>query len=79
MPSTIPLVEDKLLKTQYQVSYVLVEAMEVDPPAVEGNHTTSSANYESIPGQILSSLQTLLSVSLPGSEAGSPSAVISCP
>ena len=79
VPSTIPVVENKLLKTQYQVSYVLVEAMEVDPPAVEGNHTTSSANYESIPGQILSSLQTLLSVSLPGSEAGSPSGVISCP
>ena len=39
----------------------------------------SSANYESSPGQILSSLQTVLSVSLPGSEAGSPPGVISCP
>ena len=41
--------------------------------------TTSSANYESSPGQILSSLQTMLSASLPGSEAGSPPGVISCP
>ena len=27
VPSTIPVVEDKSLKTQYQVSYVPVEAM----------------------------------------------------
>ena len=39
----------------------------------------SSANYESSPSQILSSLQTVLSVSLPVSEAGSPPGVISCP
>ena len=38
---------------------------------------TSSANFESSPGQILSSLQTMLSVSLLGSEAGSPPNVIS--
>ena len=31
------MVENKLLKTQYQVSYVPVEAMEVDPAAVKGN------------------------------------------
>ena len=49
--------------------------MEVDPAAVMGNCTTSSANYESSPGQILSSLQTVLSVSLQGSEAGSPPGV----
>ena len=66
------MVEDKSLKTQNQVSYVPVEAIEVDPAAVMGNRTTSSANYESSPGQILSSLQTVLSVSLQGSEAGSP-------
>ena len=66
------MVEDKSLKTQYQV-------MEVDPAADKGNPTTSSANYESSPGQILSSLQTVLSVSLPGSEAGSPPGVILCP
>ena len=34
VPSTIHVVEDMLLKTQYQVSYVLVEAMEVDPATV---------------------------------------------
>ena len=79
MPSTIPVVEDKSLKTQNQVSYVPVEAIEVDPAAVMGNCTTSSANCESSPGQILSSLQTVLSVSLQGSEAGSPPGVISCP
>ena len=39
---------------------------------------TSSANYESSPGKILSSLQTALSVSLLGSEAGSPPGVILC-
>ena len=39
--------------------------------------TTSSANYESSPGQFLSSLRTVLSVSLPGSEADSPPGVIS--
>ena len=53
MPSTIHVVEDKSLKTQYQVSYVPVEAIEVDPAAVKGNCTTSSANYESSPGLIL--------------------------
>ena len=37
VPSTIPVVEDKFLKTQYQVSYVPVKAMEVDPAAVKGN------------------------------------------
>ena len=37
VPSTIPVVEDKSLKTQYQVSYVPVEAMEVDPATVKGN------------------------------------------
>ena len=47
----------------------------MDPAAVMGNCTTSSANYESSPGQILSSLQTVLSVSLQGSEAGSPPGV----
>ena len=52
VPSTIPVVEDKSLKTQYQV-------MEVDPAADKGNPTTSSANYESSPGQILSSLRTI--------------------
>ena len=34
-PSTIPVVEDKSLKTQYQVSYVPLEAMEVDPPSLQ--------------------------------------------
>ena len=67
-----------MLKTQYQVSCVPVEAMEVDPAAVMGNRTTSSANYESSPDQIPSSLQTALSVSLLGSEAGSPPSVILC-
>ena len=52
MPSTIPVVEDKLLKTPYQV-------IEVDPAADKGNPITSSANYESSSGQILSSLQTV--------------------
>ena len=85
VPSPAPVVGDKSLKTQSQVSFVPVEAMEVDPaPAavtspVKRNRTTSSANYESSPGQILASLQTVLSVSLPGSEAGSPPGAISCP
>ena len=39
-----------------------------------GGEPMSSANYESSPGQILSSLQTGLSVSLLG-----PPGVISCP
>ena len=52
VPSTIPVVEDKSLQTPYQV-------MEVDPAADKGNRTTSSANYESSSGQILSSLQTV--------------------
>ena len=56
-----------------------VEAMEVDLATVKGNCTMSSANYESSPGQILTSPQTVLSVSLHGSEAGSPPGVISCP
>ena len=52
VPSTIPVVEDKSLETSYQV-------IEVDPTADKGNRTTSSANYESSSGQILSSLQTV--------------------
>ena len=52
VPNTIPVLEDKSLKTPYQV-------MEVDPAADKGNRTTSSANYESSSGQILSSLQTV--------------------
>ena len=49
MPSTIPMVKQKSLKTQYQVSYVLVEAMEVDPAPstvtspVKKNRTKSPA------------------------------------
>ena len=39
-----PVVEDKSLKTQDQVSFVPVEAKEVDPAAVKGNRTMSSAN-----------------------------------
>ena len=34
--------------------------MEVDPTAIKGNRTTISANCESIPGQILFLLQTML-------------------
>ena len=67
------MVEDKSLKTHYQV-------MEVDPAADKGNPTTSSANYESSPSQILSSLQTVSQSA--GSEAGRPPGdpgVISCP
>ena len=52
VPSTIPVVEDKSLQTPYQV-------MEVDPAADKGNRTTSSPNYESSSGQILSSFQTV--------------------
>ena len=60
VPSPAPVVGDKSLKTQSQVSFMSVEAMEMDPaPAavtspVKRNRTTSSANYESSPGQILS-------------------------
>ena len=35
-PSTIPVVEDKSLQTQYQISSVPVEAKEVGPAAVKG-------------------------------------------
>ena len=61
-----------------------VEAMDLDPPAsvtspVKRNRTTSSANYESSPAQILTSLQTVMSVSLPGSEPVTPAGTISCP
>ena len=49
----------------------------MDPASHQGE-LTRSANYESSPGQILSSLQTVLSVSLLGSEAGSPPSVF-CP
>ena len=52
VPNTISVVEDKSLKTPYQV-------IEVDPAADKGNRTTSSANYESSSGQILSTLQTV--------------------
>ena len=54
---------DKSLKTQSQVSFVLVEAMEVDSaPAsvtspVKRNHKLRQ-HYESSPSQILSSLRT---------------------
>ena len=74
---TSPVVGDKTDK---------VEAMDLDPPAtaavtspVKRNRTTSSANYESSPAQILTSLQTVMSVSLPGSEPGTPAGSISCP
>ena len=49
MPSTIPVVEDKLINTQCQISSVPLEAIEVDPATVMGNRTRSSANYESSP------------------------------
>ena len=52
VPSTIPEVEDKSQRTQYQF-------MEVDLAADKGNRITSSANYESSLGQILSSLLTV--------------------
>ena len=59
-----------------------VESMEVDPAPVSSpvkrNRTTSSANYESSPAQILSSLQNVLSVTIPGSESSSKGS-ISCP
>ena len=66
-----PVIREKaeVVKTQSQVSFEAVESMEVDPaPAaapLKRNRTTSSANYESSPGQILASLQTVLSVTLP--------------
>ena len=57
------MVGDKSLKTQSQVSFVPMEAMEVDPaPAsvtspVKRNHKLRQ-HYESSPSQILSSLRT---------------------
>ena len=85
MPCPAPVVGDKSLKTQSQVSFMSVEAMEMDPaPApdsvtspVKRNHKLRQ-HYESSPSQILSSLQTVLSVSLLGSETGGPTGVISC-
>ena len=69
VPNTIPVLEDKSLKTPYQV-------MEVDPAADKGNPrappTTSPAPARSCP-------RSRPSVSLPGSEAGSPPGVILCP
>ena len=55
-----------------------VESAEVSCPT-KRNRTSSSANYESSPEQILSSLQRVLSVSVPGSEAGTPPGLMSCP
>ena len=55
-----------------------VEASQVSSPT-KRNRTSSSANYESSPEQILSSLQRVLSVSLPGSEPGTPPGSLSCP
>ena len=83
MTSTIPVVEDMSLKTKDPVPGQLCAGggygEEVDPAAVKGNSTTSSASYESIPSQILTSLQTMLSVSLLGSETGGSPDVILCP
>lgn len=61
-----------------------IETMEIETDKstlspTKRNRTTSSANYESSTGQILSSLQTILSVSLPGSDSSSPQGSISCP
>ena len=70
-PSNIPVVEGKSLKTQYLVSYVPMEGGYGGGPHCRQGEPTSSANYESSPGQILSLLQTVLSVRLPGSEPGS--------
>ena len=60
-----------------------IETMEVETSQVSSptkrNRTSSSANYESSPEQILSSLQRVLSVSLPGSEPGTPAGSLSCP
>ena len=55
-----------------------VEASQVSSPT-KRNRTSSSANYESSPEQILSSLQRVLSISLPGSEPGTPPGSLSCP
>jgi len=43
------------------------------------NRTTSSANYESTPEQMLGSLQSILGVSLPGAEGGVVSGSLACP
>ena len=61
-----------------------IETMEIETDKstlspTKRNRTTSSANYESSPGQILSSLQTILSVTLPGSDSSSPQGSLSCP
>ena len=62
-----------------------IETMEIETDKsttlspTKRNRTTSSANYESSPGQILASLQTILSVSLPGSDSSSPPGALSCP
>ena len=55
-----------------------VESAPMTSP-IKRNRTTSSANYESSPEQILSSLQRVLSVSLPGSESGTPAGSLTCP
>ena len=74
--------EDKSFKTQYQVSYVPVEAMEdmeVYPAAVEGNLQTLFTMSPARPDPGLDPDHALSQLSLPGSKAGSPSGVISCP
>jgi len=43
------------------------------------NRTSSSANYESTPGQVLASLQNILSASLPGAEGAARPASHACP
>ena len=82
-PASAPVVGDKTPVTAQAVVTSPVETMEVDTepvvPVVKRNRTTSSANYESSATQILTSLQTVLSVTIPGSEQGSPPGSISCP
>lgn len=62
-----------------------IETMEIEPEKIstlsptKRNRTTSSANYESTPEQILGSLQTILSVTIPGADSSSPSGSLSCP
>ena len=71
------MVEGKSLKTQYLVSYVPMEGGYGGGPHRRQGEPTSSANYESSPGQILSLLQTVLSVCLPGSESVTMTQIVS--
>ena len=60
-----------------------IENMELDEASngspTKRNRTTSSANYDSTPAQLISSLQCILGVALPGAEGGPRETALAAP